>query len=60
MRCHSEEHAPYVELKRALAVQYHDNRSAYTEGKSDHLWSIIRRADLWASRVGWSVGPSDA
>lgn len=60
MRCHLDEHAPYAELKRALAVQYRDNRSAYTDGKSDHLWSIIRRADLWASRVGWRNGSSDA
>lgn len=60
MRCHAEEHAPYVELKRALAVRYRDNRPAYTEGKSDHLWRIIRRADLWASKVGWSIGLSDA
>ncbi|MGF6178279.1 GrpB-like predicted nucleotidyltransferase (UPF0157 family) [Ensifer sp. 4252] len=60
MRSHAEEHAPYVELKRALAGLYRDNRAAYTEGKSDHLWRIIRRADLWASEVGWRPGTSDA
>ena len=60
MRSHVKEHAPYVELKRALAARYHDNRTAYTEGKSDHLWGIIRRADLWASDIGWSPGLSDA
>lgn len=60
MRSHVEEHAPYVELERALAVRYRDNRAAYTEGKLDHLWGIIRRADLWASEIGWSPGLSDA
>lgn len=60
MSGHIEEHSPYVELKRALAARYHDNRAAYTEGKSDHFWGVIRRADIWASRIGWSPGRSDA
>lgn len=60
MRSHVEEHTPYVKLKRVLAVRYRDNRTAYAEGKSDHLWGIIRRADLWASEIGWRPALSDA
>ncbi|WP_033054871.1 GrpB family protein [Sinorhizobium meliloti] len=60
MRAHPEEHAPYVALKRALAERYRDNRAAYTDGKSDHLWAIIRRADRWAADVGWTAPSSDA
>ena len=27
--------------------------------KADHLWAIIRRADLWASEIGWTPSLSD-
>lgn len=60
MRAHVLEHAPYAELKRALAARYRHDRMAYTEGKSEHLWQIIRRADQWAAAGGWKPGPSDA
>jgi GrpB-like predicted nucleotidyltransferase (UPF0157 family) len=60
MRIHTEEHAPYVALKRASAEQNGYKGTAYTEGKSDHLWAVIRRADRWAAKVGWLPPPSDA
>jgi GrpB-like predicted nucleotidyltransferase (UPF0157 family) len=60
MRIHVEEHAPYAALKRALADQFSDDGAAYTDGKADHLWGIIRRADCWAAAIGWGSGPSDA
>ncbi|MGE6785252.1 GrpB family protein [Ensifer adhaerens] len=60
MRAHAPEHAPYVALKRALASRYRHDRAAYTDGKSEHLWQIIRRADRWAAASGWRLGPSDA
>nr|WP_244561486.1 GrpB family protein [Ensifer aridi] len=60
MRVHPEEHAPYAALKRALAERYRENRAAYTNGKADHLWAIIRRADRWAADVGWTAPSSDA
>lgn len=60
MRDQPGEHAPYVALKRALAARHGDDRDAYTEGKMDHLWGIIRRADRWAQQTGWRLGPSDA
>ncbi|WP_210185127.1 GrpB family protein [Sinorhizobium sp. NFACC03] len=60
MRAHAHEHAPYGELKRALAARYQNDRVAYTEAKSEHLWTIIHRADRWAAQTGWQPGPSDA
>lgn len=60
MRLHAEEHAPYIALKRALAERFRDDRAAYTAGKDDHFWSVIRRADRWAAATGWMPGASDA
>ncbi|WP_442892365.1 GrpB family protein [Ensifer sp. MJa1] len=60
MRPHAGEHAPYADLKRTLATRYRDDRAAYTDAKSDYLWTIVRRADRWAAQTGWQPGPSDA
>lgn len=60
MRDQIDEHAPYVALKHELARKHGEDRDAYTEGKMDHLWRIIRRADRWAQDIGWRLGPSDA
>jgi GrpB-like predicted nucleotidyltransferase (UPF0157 family) len=60
LRLHSEEHKPYVELKTALAQRHRFDRTAYTAGKAEHLWAIIRRADRWATDVGWLPCSSDA
>jgi GrpB-like predicted nucleotidyltransferase (UPF0157 family) len=59
MRAHVEEHASYVTLKRALADRHSDDGAAYTDGKADHLWGIIRHADRWAAAIGWAPGHSD-
>ncbi|MBY5879037.1 GrpB family protein [Rhizobium leguminosarum] len=60
MRIHVEEHEPYVDLKRRLAPRFQNDRVAYTTGKEDHLWQIIRRADRWAAATGWMSRVSDA
>jgi len=60
MRSHPEEHEPYAALKRQLAERFQTDTMGYTEAKGDHLWSVIRRADLWAGELGWTPGPSDA
>lgn len=60
MQAHIEEHAAYVTLKRDLAERFTNERAAYTEGKADFLWAVIRRANNWASDIGWRPGPSDA
>lgn len=59
MRNCVEEHGPYVSLKRELARRHGNDRDAYTEGKMDHLWNIIRRADRWAQNTGWRLEASD-
>ncbi|MBN8951188.1 MULTISPECIES: GrpB family protein [unclassified Rhizobium] len=60
MRNHADEHAPYVALKRSLAERHGHDRAAYTDGKDDFFWSVIRRADRWAATTGWRPLPSDA
>jgi GrpB-like predicted nucleotidyltransferase (UPF0157 family) len=60
MRAHPGEHGAYATLKRDLADRCVGDRAAYTEGKADFLWAVIRRADLWASDIGWHPGASDA
>jgi GrpB-like predicted nucleotidyltransferase (UPF0157 family) len=60
LRTHTEEHAPYVALKRSLAARFRENRAAYTEGKDEHIWGMLRRADRWALMTGWEPGLSDA
>jgi GrpB-like predicted nucleotidyltransferase (UPF0157 family) len=59
MRQHVDEHEPYAALKRSLAERFRNDRAAYTSGKDDHLWQIIRRADRWAAAIGWTPGFSD-
>ncbi|WP_245498856.1 GrpB family protein [Rhizobium ruizarguesonis] len=59
MRQHVDEHEPYAALKRSLAERFRNDRAAYTSGKDDHLWQIIRRADRWAAAIGWTPGYSD-
>jgi GrpB-like predicted nucleotidyltransferase (UPF0157 family) len=60
MRRHPDEHPAYIALKRQLAERFPDDGGAYTDAKTDHLWSVIQRADRWASDTGWRPGPSDA
>jgi GrpB-like predicted nucleotidyltransferase (UPF0157 family) len=60
MRRHAEEHGPYAALKIELAERHRSDRAAYTAGKEEHIWAIIRRANRWASATGWLPGPSDA
>ncbi|HEY4202818.1 MAG TPA: GrpB family protein [Devosiaceae bacterium] len=60
MRMHPEEHSPYAELKHRLAAHFGSDRQGYTDAKDDHFWSVIRRADRWAARIGWQPDQSDA
>lgn len=60
MREHVAEHGPYVELKSALAERHGTDRAAYTEGKDDFFWGVIRRADRWAAATGWRPPSTDA
>jgi len=43
LRAHPEEAAAYGNLKRALALQFKDDRSAYTAGKGEFVAEILSR-----------------
>src|SRR5919108_4540369 len=60
LRATPEVAAEYEALKQRLAAHHRDERRAYTEAKVPFFWEVIRRADAWAQRHGWSPGPSDA
>jgi len=47
-------------VKRRLAIQFEEDRHAYTDAKVSPMWAIIRQADDWAQARGWLPGPSDA
>lgn len=59
MRLHPADCAAYVELKYGLALQYRDDREAYTDAKDPFIWQILSKADKWSQAVGWRPGPSD-
>ncbi|HPS41583.1 MAG TPA: GrpB family protein [Anaerolineaceae bacterium] len=43
LRAHPEEAARYAALKYDLAARFHDDREAYTNGKSDLITAILER-----------------
>ncbi|MEU4689303.1 GrpB family protein [Actinoplanes sp. NPDC023714] len=51
--------AEYAALKRALAVDFREDRHGYTDAKSPFFWETIRRAADWTQETGWEPGPSD-
>jgi GrpB-like predicted nucleotidyltransferase (UPF0157 family) len=50
----------YATVKRRCAAEHPHDRAAYVAAKDSFVWEIIRRADSWAQRIGWTPGPSDA
>ncbi|MFF5706069.1 GrpB family protein [Streptomyces sp. NPDC012794] len=60
LRCHTSAAAAYAEAKRRCAARFRDDRPGYVQAKDDFVRDIIRRADAWAQRTGWTAGPSDA
>lgn len=60
VRSSAEDRARYETVKRQLAEKFRLNRLAYTDGKAEIFWDIIRCADEWAGTTGWQPGPSDA
>ena len=60
LRLHADVAAHYAALKTELAQHYRTDRDAYTEAKQPFIWQVIAQADIWAQRIGWQPGPSDA
>ena len=44
LRAHSEEACRYEALKRGLAIRFRDNRAAYTDGKTDYILAVLKKA----------------
>ena len=44
LRIHPEEAKLYDKLKRDLAARFRDDREAYTEGKSDYIREVMKKA----------------
>jgi GrpB-like predicted nucleotidyltransferase (UPF0157 family) len=60
LRRHPAAAAEYAAVKQRCAAEFRDDRVGYVEAKEAFVWDIIRRADAWAQRTGWTPGPSDA
>jgi GrpB-like predicted nucleotidyltransferase (UPF0157 family) len=60
LRSHPPAAAEYAAVKRRCAEEFRHDRQGYVEAKDSFVWEVIRRADAWAQRVGWMIGPSDA
>lgn len=59
LRVHPEAVRQYGVLKRQLADQFRDNRTAYTDAKTPFIWQIMAQADQWSQATGWQPGPCD-
>jgi GrpB-like predicted nucleotidyltransferase (UPF0157 family) len=44
LRAHPEEAGTYERLKRRLAMEYRQDREAYTDAKSAYIESVMRKA----------------
>jgi GrpB-like predicted nucleotidyltransferase (UPF0157 family) len=60
LRSHPAAAAEYADTKRRCAAQFRHDRQGYVEAKDAFVWRVIRDADAWAQRSGWTPGPSDA
>lgn len=56
LRKHPAVASDYAQLKRVLADRFRDDRTGYTEGKTEFLMGVLAEAEEWAETVGWQVG----
>ncbi|MFH8365839.1 GrpB family protein [Streptomyces sp. NPDC018031] len=59
LRDHPAAATGYAAAKRRYAAEFRHDRPGYVRAKDACVWEVIRRADAWAQRTGWSPGPSD-
>jgi GrpB-like predicted nucleotidyltransferase (UPF0157 family) len=55
LRTHPAAAARYASVKGELLVVWSDDRSGYTEAKSDCILGILDEAEEWAQATGWRV-----
>jgi GrpB-like predicted nucleotidyltransferase (UPF0157 family) len=60
LRTHPTDAAAFGALKTHLADQFRDDRPAYTNAKTPHVWKLMTQADAWAQQSGWQPGEPDA
>ncbi len=54
LRAHPDEAQAYSQLKETLARKFPKDIDSYTEGKSDFINEIIRKAKEWREKLGQS------
>ncbi|RED66191.1 GrpB protein [Cohnella lupini] len=59
LRTHEIERNDYAQVKIDLAKKYRDQRIAYVEGKTEMVWHIMQKANVWSQISGWKPGISD-
>jgi len=59
LREHEFERNDYSKVKYELANLYRDQRGNYVEGKTEIVWSIMRKANKWSQEFGWIPSKSD-
>lgn len=60
LRAESPAALAYAQVKTELARLHPDNVDAYYAVKDPVCDLIIAAAELWAAKIGWAQGPSDA
>ncbi|MOA36183.1 dephospho-CoA kinase/protein folding accessory domain-containing protein [compost metagenome] len=57
LRTHKDDRNKYARVKYELAIQFKDQRERYVEAKTDIVWEIMKKANIWSQKIGWK--PSD-
>ena len=60
LREHEAARTTYETTKRELAERDWPTVDDYADAKGDTVWALLRQADEWAARTGWSTPPTDA
>jgi GrpB-like predicted nucleotidyltransferase (UPF0157 family) len=55
LRADARARTSYAALKRELAERWRDDRLAYNEGKSNHVFDVLAQAERWAQTTGWQA-----
>lgn len=53
LRAHEQDCNEYAAIKNQLAQEHRTDRERYVEGKTDIIWAIMKKANLWSQATGW-------